>query len=160
MHADTPQPHMHASVETHTCIRTYTHFSFFLVISTDCWTCSNRILCTRRQRKVWIQHSANCKFYVNFLYFITFVQEDILQIVSYVVQLEVESLSHRMWWTVKTPLGYLTCRLAISTGFALHSMRWGPACTHPVKQVCQYVCLVIKRLFCCNAVPSSCKRRM
>lgn len=70
-----------------------------------------------------------------------------------------ESLSHRIWWTVKNPVVYLTCRLTISTGFALRSMRWGPARTHPVTNVCQCVCLVSKRHFCCNAVPLACKTK-
>lgn len=159
--------------------------SFSFSSSTDCWTCSNRILCTRRQRKVWIQHSANCKSSVmltssNFFFTLSLLYRKIylrgreahyftvskiiifLQIVSHVVQLKVEShfeyLSHRILWTVKTPLVYLTCRLTILTGFALHSMRWGPARTHPVTNVCQCVCLVSKRHFCCSAVPLACKR--
>lgn len=167
---------MHSSThtETHTYIRTYTNFSFFLLTLTDCWTCSNRILCTRRQRKVWIKYSANGKsvslclneLYLSLLvYFITFLYRKTLYLrgrethyfvvlfyfiflqnvtgVSFNQEFEskVESLSHSMWWTVKTPLVYLTCRLTILMGFALRSMRWGLACTHPVWNVCQYVCL-------------------
>lgn len=175
MHADTLQPHMHSSThtETHTYIRTYTNVSFFLLTLTDCWTRSNRILCTRRQRKVWIKYSANGKsvslylkelYFSLLVYFITFfVQEDIIckrerdifcshfYLISFYKMLQVWglirslnqrfNLFHSMWWTVKTPLAYLTCRLTILMGFALRSMRWGLACAHPVRNVWQCVCV-------------------